>query len=133
MNACNRLVMNKSTDLEQVKSGLKAFFRYTKVWKLKEHERLKLLNISDNQTYVRWLADLVNEDDVSEELIDRLSQLINIYKILSQKHSIENQRLFLRNNTFDGLFSEKSPLDYMMDDYESLVLVKNYLENQGCF
>ena len=139
MNVCNRLVMNKSTDLkhckdlEQAKAGLKAFFRYTKVWKLKEHERLKLLSISDNRTYVRWLTDLVSEDDVSEELLDRLSQLINIYKILSQKHSVENQRLFLHNNTPAGLFKEKSPLNYMMGDYESLVLVRNYLEKQGCF
>lgn len=125
--------MNKSTDFEQVKSGLKAFFKYSKEWALNEQECLKLLGEPDSRTYERWLTNVVTEGDVSEALLYRLSQLINIYKILCQKHSIENQRHFLRNNTPSGAFKEKSPLVHMMGDYKSLILVRNYLESERCF
>ena len=70
---------------------------------------------------------VVNEDDVSEHLLDRLSLLLNIYKILSHRHSDENQRLFLSNYSTVGFFQERSPLDFMMLDYEGLFFVRNYL------
>jgi len=111
-----------------MKESLKAFFRYTKAWKLNEYECLKLLSSPEQHTYESWLSGVVNENDVSEQLLDRLSQLLNIYKILSHRHSDKNQCLFLRNYTTDGFFQERSPLDFMMFDYEGLSFVRNYLE-----
>ena len=42
--------MIKSTNIEQVKVRLN-FFRYTKIWGLNKCERLKLLNLPEQQIY----------------------------------------------------------------------------------
>ena len=122
--------MNTSSGYEQLKAGLKAFYKLIKLWEISAYESSKILGSSSNAEYERWMKGDINEGDPSDELLDRLSLILGVYKILAQIHTLENQKLFLRNLSKDALFNKKTPIEFMMGSYNEISLVRNYLQTR---
>lgn len=60
--------------------GFKAFFRVARLWDLTASEQMTLLGESDPSTFARWQSD--PEVVVSADTLERLSQVLGIYKTL---------------------------------------------------
>ena len=119
----------KTTDFQQVKVGLKTFFRITDEWGLSREERLKLLGQPGKTLYSEWKAGNVKPRAASTDLLDRLSYVLGIYNALNIMHSKENQLNFLKNPTEATPFMSKSPLEYMMSGHlVALSDVRRYLD-----
>lgn len=120
------MMINKSTI---TKAGLIWFFSATeKEWHLSEKEKKKLLGCPDQETYLKWKKDKTGL--LPEDVIERLSYLYRIYKILSSYFNQSSTLEWLNNPNDAPLFTGKSPLDYMLSN-ENLALAKiiDYLEN----
>ena len=117
------------SELAQLKTGLKAFFRITESWGLNRDQRRKLLGNPGTTLYSEWKAGNVKARTISTDLLDRLSYILGIYKALKIMHSDENQKLFLKNAAHVAPFNDKSPLQYMLSGHlVALADVRRYLD-----
>lgn len=119
------------SEYQQLKAGLKAFFRISGEWNLSDEDRRILLGLPDKALYSEWEAGKVNSRAASPDLLDRLSYVLGIYQSLKIMHSPENQVNFLKNPTEVTPFLSKSPLDYMLSGHlDALSEVRQYLALQ---
>jgi len=128
-NKSQTLHQSAPSDIEQLKAGLKAFFRITDEWALTRDQRRALLGNPGTTLYSEWKAGTIKTRSVSTDLLDRLSYIVGIYKDLGIMHSKENQQLFLANPTKIAPFNDISPLEYMLSGHlVALADVRRYLD-----
>lgn len=121
----------QTENLTQLGVGLKAYFRISDEWGLDDEQRYRLLGDPNRERFINWESGVVEADDVSAELLDRLSYILGIYKTLKIMHSDENQRLFLKHTTKLEQFNYDSPLNYMLNgSLAALADIRRYLEDQ---
>ena len=116
---------------ELYKTGIKAFNTITRKLELSEQEKMLLLGIPSYASFINLDDGHIELNSISNELLDRLSYTLSICKNLSNMHSNENQKLFLRNPSEVEPFNGCSPLHYMLsENTESIKEVRRYLEHQ---
>lgn len=117
-------MINKST---VTKAGLTWFFSVTEnEWHLSESEKIKLLGSPDKENYIEWKKN--KEGLIPEDIVDRLSYLYRIYKILNIYFKQASILEWLNNPNSAILFAGKSPLDYMMtSETSALSKIIDYL------
>jgi hypothetical protein len=124
-----RTTQTHVSELQQLKAGLKAFFRITDSWSLTREQRRTLLGNPGKTLYSEWKNGKVTARAVSTDLLDRLSYILGIYKSLKIMHSRENQLKFLQHPTQVAPFLNKSVLDYMLSGHlVALSDVRRYLD-----
>ena len=108
-------------------AGLKAFFAIADEWGLSNEQMMALLgNPSRSRFYAMKRADPVN---LSEDELDRLSYVANIYAALNILYKPRNALLWLSNDrSADSLWRGRSPLQHLASGkMESLIDVSRYL------
>ena len=108
-------------------AGLKAFFAIAAEWRLTNEQMMALLgNPSRSRFYAMKRADAVN---LSEDELDRLSYVANIYAALNILYKPRNALLWLSNERgADSPWRGSSPLQYIASGkMESLIDVSRYL------
>lgn len=114
-----------SDPLTQTKAALKVFFTAVREWDLTEIQACKLLNISP-EVYQQYTNGMT--DPTSDDLCSRLALLSLIYGSLKQLYSAENVVLWLKNpSKKESHWKGYSPLNTMLNDYNGIVMVHNYL------
>ncbi len=108
-------------------AGLKAFFAISKEWGLGNEQMMALLgNPSRSRFYAMKRGDTVN---LSEDELDRLSYVANIYAALNILYKPRNVLLWLSNERrSDSPWQGRSPLQHITSGkMESLIDVSRYL------
>ncbi|HEY5601788.1 MAG TPA: hypothetical protein VIM41_01640 [Gammaproteobacteria bacterium] len=111
----------------QAAAGLTAFFAITREWGLSVDEQRRLLgNPSRSRFFEMKKGNCVS---LSDDELDRLSYLVNIYAALNILYSPENQILWLKNPGRPGsLWQVQSPLSYLTSGkLMALIDVSRYL------
>ena len=108
-------------------AGLKAFFSIATEWNLSNEQMMGLLgNPSRSRFYAMKRGDAVN---LSDDELDRLSYVANIYAALNILYKPHNVLLWLRNaRSADSPWRGRSPLLHITSGkMESLIDVSRYL------
>ena len=111
----------------QAEVALKVFFRSIEEWGLSEEQAQQLLNVTNKQ-YCEYKEGIINS--TAHNLMSRLAIISMIYGSLKQLYSVENRKLWLKNTSqSDSIWKGYSPLEVMMNDYEGIIMVHNYLNH----
>jgi hypothetical protein len=107
--------------------GLKAFFRITGAWGLKDEERRLLLGSPGRTTYCRWKKD--GARTLKRDTLERLSYVLGIHKALASLFSPANQQHWLHTPNEDPPFTGRSPLEHLLSGaLVNLAEVRRYLD-----
>lgn len=104
--------------------------RISKLWQLSDNDALRLLGLSCDDGFESIQSMLENYDKpfhLNEIHLTRFSSLLGIFKALEtlvDNNELADQWINRPNDHFSG----KHPLDIMLDSYEGLISVKNYLQ-----
>jgi hypothetical protein len=113
-----------------VAPALRSFFRLAEAWDLDEHERMKLLGLTDNDTLHRWESGSYVE--ACSETVKRISYVLGIFKAINilvpeQTHADS----WMRTSNMATPFAGRSALDRMTDGHiDDLRAVRQYLDAQ---
>ncbi len=108
-------------------AGLKAFFRITDAWQLKDDDRRVLLGSPSRTTYYDWKKG--KHGTLSRDTLDRLSYMLGIHKALGILFNVTNQLNWLSHGNTDAPFNGQSPIDHMLGgSLIALADVRRYLD-----
>jgi hypothetical protein len=107
--------------------GLKAFFRITEAWGLKDEERRLLLGSPGRTTYYKWKKG--GARTLKRDTLERLSYILGIHKALASLFSAANQRHWLHTPNADPPFTGRSPLEHLLSGaLVNLAEMRRYLD-----
>ncbi len=113
--------------VDMAAAGLTAFFSIAEEWALNTEQQQVLLGSPGRSTYFQWKRNL--RGNLSRDTLDRLSYLLGIYKDLHILFSSNHVQQWLHNTNDNPMFSQQSPLDYMLSgSLVALADVRRYLD-----
>lgn len=112
-----------------VAAGLRAFFRISDQWGLKNEQAIALLGYPAKQTFYNWKKGKIDRINNSYDLAARLSYIVGIFKaleILYNQPDLADRWVAQPNLAFGG----QSALDRMMGgQITDLAAVRDYLDS----
>lgn len=93
-------------------AGLKAALRITQGWCVTDEAQCLLLGTRSSAAVE--LLKCASTEDVSSDILERLSYILGIHKALATLFSPANQVHWLKTPNQDAPFGGRSPLDYML-------------------
>lgn len=124
--------MNLNSNQAMHLGSMTSFFKLMEKWELSTEQGMKLLGANSPLQFKSWKEGSI--ENVSSEIVERISILIGIQKALAKMYPLSNLlaiRWLKSRQTIPGLTVETSPLDAMiLGGATSMMAILNYLFTQ---
>ena len=115
------------SDAAKAQAGLTAFFSIAEEWGLDNDGQRLLLGSPGRSTFFGWKKN--KQGALSRDVLDRLSYILGIYKVLHILFPDPTALQWLKNPNSAPLFNGQAPLEYMLSgQLVALADVRRYLD-----